>query len=698
MLAQQPVLKLRPDHLDRIAVIYVRQSTLLQVRENIGSTARQYDLVRRATDLGWTTAQIQVVDQDQGQSGSSSVGRDGFQWLVAEVGLGHVGAVLSLEVSRLARSCSDWYRLLEICALTDTLVIDEEAIYDPGSHNDRLLLGFKGTMSEAELHWLHQRLQGGKRTKAEKGQLQFRLPIGLVYDPVGKIVLDPDEAVQEAVRLVFTLFEQFGSALAVVSHFAQHQLRFPTRWWGGKRADELIWDRLTHERVLNILHSPLYAGAYVYGRTQFRRHALPGEEPRIKGRTRRVKQEDWPVVLLDAHPGYIGWEQFLRNQRQLDDNRTWRAEEHRGAVREGPSLLQGIVLCGSCGRRMTIRYQRNGSLLMYECHQIHSQLAGKTCQTMRGDRIDEAVVHCFLQAIEPAHLEVALSALDQLEACARQVDQQWQRQIERAQYEADLACRRYRTVDPENRLVARSLEREWNEKLAQVEQLQREYAIMPKQAALRLSATQREQIRKLADDLPALWHAPTTTFVERKQLLRWLIKDVTLSKRGNVIDVAIRWQTEALTHVALPRHKKSWEMRQTNQQVVSRVRELAPTHTDTQIAVVLNEEGEVAGMGGTFTASKVEWIRYAYSIPLDCPERPSASATGQRGDGRYSAKAAAELLNVDVSTIAQWCKEDKLEFVRSTAHGPRWITLTSQIIEALRKPTRRQWKQREHCQ
>ena len=355
MLSRAASQKIRPDHLDRLAVIYVRQSTLFQVRANTGSTFRQYDLVKRAADLGWTQASIQVVDQDQGQSGSSAVGRDGFQWLVAEVGLGHVGAVLSLEVSRLARSCSDWYRLLEICALTDTLVIDDEGVYDPGAHNDRLLLGFKGNMSEAELHWLKSRLQGGKQSKAEQGSLRFRLPIGLVYDPVGRIVLDPDEAVQEAVRLVFSLFEQSTSALAVVSAFTQQHLRFPTRWWGGKRADELIWSRLSHERVLNILHSPLYAGAYVYGRTKFPSRTLPGEEPRIKGRTRRVKQEDWPVVLLDAHPGYITWEQFLRNQRQLDDNRTWRAEEHRGAIREGPSLLQGIVLCGSCGRRMSIR-------------------------------------------------------------------------------------------------------------------------------------------------------------------------------------------------------------------------------------------------------------------------------------------------------------------------------------------------------
>jgi len=694
MLNRAASQKIRPDHLDRLAVIYVRQSTLFQVRENTGSTTRQYDLVKRAADLGWTQASIQVVDQDQGQSGSSTIGRDGFQWLVAEVGLGHVGAVLSLEVSRLARSCSDWYRLLEICALTDTLVIDDEGVYDPGAHNDRLLLGFKGSMSEAELHWLKSRLQGGKMTKAEQGQLRFRLPIGLVYDPVGRIVLDPDEAVQEAVRLVFSLFEQSTSALAVVSAFARQHLRFPTRWWGGKRADELIWSRLSHERVLNILHSPLYAGAYVYGRTKFRSRLLPGEEPRVKGRTRRLPQEDWPIVLLDAHPGYITWEQFLHNQRQLDDNRTWRAEEHRGAVREGPSLLQGIILCGSCGRRMGIRYQRNGSVLMYECHQLHSQLAARTCQTMRGDRIDQAVVACFLEAIEPAHLEVALAALDQVEARAKQVENQWHRQIERAQYEADLARRRYKAVDPDNRLVARSLEKEWNEKLAEVDKLEREHQHVPKPAALLLTTAQREQIRRLAHDLPAIWHASTTTFVERKQLMRWLIKDVTLSKRGKVIDVAIRWQTEALTALSIPRYKMSWEERQTSPHVVERVREWSPTHTATQIATLLNEEGLRPGLGGSFTASKVDWIRVAYSIPLACPEGPGFCPSGQRGDGRYSALAAAELLNVNVSTIADWCNAGILESVRAHPHGPRWISLTPDIIEKLRKPTQRHWKRR----
>jgi hypothetical protein len=343
---------------------------------------------------------------------------------------------------------------------------------------------------------------------------------------------------------------------------------------------------------------------------------------------------------------------------------------------------------------MSVRYHREGSLLVYECNQAHAQLAVKTCQTIRGDRIDEAVAECFLQAIEPAHLEVALSALAHLEARAKQIDQQARRQIERAQYEADLARRRYRAVDPDNRLVARSLEREWNEKLLEVDRLEREYQARPQPAALLLSAEQREQIRALAQDLPALWSAPTTTCAQRKQLLRCLIKDVTLSKRGNLIAIDIRWQTEARTSLTIPRLKKSWEVRQTSPQVVARVRELAATHTDTQIAVLLNTEGELAGMGGAFTGSKVEWIRHAYQIPLACPERPYIAATGQRGDGRYSALAAAELLNVNVSTIADWCNAGRLECVRACPRGPRWITLTPEIIAELRKPIQRHWKRR----
>ncbi len=408
-----------------------------------------------------------------------------------------------------------------------------------------------------------------------------------------------------------------------------------------------------------------------------------------------MKMEDWPIVLLDQHPGYISWEQFRRNQQVLADNQNTPAAAHRGAVREGCTLLQGIVLCGLCGRRMTVRYQRDGALVIYECSQTHTQLAAKTCQTMRGDRIDQAVAACFLEAIAPAHLEVALSAIASLEARAKQIDQQARRQIERAQYEADLARRRYVAVDPENRLVARSLERDWNEKLLEVDRLEREYHVLPKPAALSLSAEQREQIRALAADLPALWEAPTTTNTQRKQLLRWVIKDVTLSKRGNLIQIDIRWQTEAQTHLTIPRLKKSWEVRQTDQEVVARLQELAPTHTATQIADLFNEQGLRPGMGGSFTASKVDWIRAAYHIPLDCPEGPGFCPTGQRGDGRYSALAAAERLNVNVSTIAEWCNAGILECVRAHPHGPRWITLTEEIIERLRKPTQRHWKRRQ---
>ncbi len=686
--------KIQPDHLERNAVIYVRQSSLIQVRDNTASTMRQYDLVQRALGLGWSPDRIQVIDQDQGHSGSSTIGRDGFQSLVAEVGLKHCGAVLSLEVSRLARSCSDWYHLLEICALTDTLVIDEEGIYDPGHYNDRLLLGFKGTMSEAELHWLRQRLLGGKLTKAEQGELRFRLPIGLIYDPRGKVELDPDEEVQAAVRLVFALFEQSGSALAVVKHFTDQHLRFPDRLWQRTRKGELVWEPLRAGRVLSLLHNPFYAGAYVYGRTKTRKQALPGEEPRIKGRTRQVKHEDWPIVLLDAHPSYISWEQFRHNQQVLDDNRTWRPEEHRGAAREGSALLQGIVLCGSCGRRMNVRYLSDGTTPSYECRQAHAQLAEKTCQTMRGDGIDQVVATCFLEAIQPAHLAVSLSTLDQLEARAKQLDRQWQLRLERAQYEADLARRRYMAVDPDNRLVARSLERDWNEQLTEAERFQREYETLPKPTALRLTPQERQRIVALAQNVPAVWHAPTTTQAERKQLVRYLIKDVTLNRCESIITVRIRWRTEALTDLSVPRPKRVADARRTDPQVVTRVRQLAPAHTARHIAALLNEEGFHSGLGGSFTASKVEWIRAAYDIPLDCPEGPGFCPSGQRGDGRYSALTAAELLNVNVSTIADWCNAGRLACVRAGTQGPRWITLTPEIIAELRKPVQRHWKRR----
>jgi DNA invertase Pin-like site-specific DNA recombinase len=622
------------------------------------------------------------------------VGREGFEQLVTAVSLGRAGAVFSLEASRLARSCSDWYRLLEICALTDTLVIDDDGIYDPGQYNDRLLLGFRGTMSEAELHWLRNRLLGGKLAKAAQGELRWRLPIGYVYDAARRIVLDPDEAIQQAVRLLFTLFEHQGSALAVVKQFANQRLRFPTRPGGRGAEGDVCWQSLSAERVLDVLHNPTYAGVYVYGRTQTRTRTLPGEAPRIKGRTRQVKLPDWPMVLLEHHPAYLSWEQFRRNQQRLDDNRTGGDEDRtggdedrRGAARDGGALLQGIVLCGRCGRRMTVRYLQ-GHIPSYECNQQHKQWGETTCQSLRGDGVDRAVATALLEAMTPAQLDIALATFEAVEAQARQLDQQWQRQLERARYEADLARRRYLAVDPDNRLVARNLEQDWNARLTEVDQLEREYARRPTAHSSPLSAPEREKILALAQDLPALWQAPTTTQTQRKQLLRVLIQDVTLSPQDKMIQLAIRWQTNACTTLEVARPPRSCEVRRTAPAVIERIRALAPTHSDAHIAVQLNAEGLRPGASKTFTATKIYWIRYAYQIPSGCPQAPGACPSGQRGDGRYSAKAAAALLNVDVSTIADWCHSGRLEAVQTAPHRPRWIILTPERIATLRRPCR----------
>jgi DNA invertase Pin-like site-specific DNA recombinase len=692
MVTRPSTTKIRPDHLERQAFVYVRQSTFIQVREHTASTFRQYDLVQRAQNLGWSPAAITVIDQDQGRSGASAVDRDGFQFLIAQVGLGQAGAVLSLEASRLARSCSDWHRLLEICALTDTLVIDEDGVYDPSQYSDRLLLGILGTMSEAELHWLRHRLLGGKLAKAEQGELRMRPPIGLIFDPAHRLVLDPDEEVQQAVRLLFTLFEQTRSALAVVKHFSLHQLLFPDRLWGKSRQGELVWRPLRHARVLDILHNPYYAGTYVYGRTQTRRRLLPREEPRVKGRCRRRAAADWPIVRHDHHPGYITWEQFQRNQQRLADNCTWPVDDRRGAVREGSALVQGIVLCGHCGRRMSVRYTQNGTTPSYECNQLHKQQGSRTCQFVRGDGVDSAVAQLFLQAIQPAQLAVSLATLEEIDAQARQVERQWQLRLERARYEAELARRRFLAVDPENRLVARNLERDWNEKLAAVEQLQRADASRPAWSSQPLSAAERQRILALTEDLPALWRAPSTTASERKQLLRLLIKDVTLTKGASSITVAVRWQTEASTTVTIPRPPRSCDTRRTPAAIVERIRVLASDHTDERIADQLNQEGSKTGTGGTFTVKKIQWLRHRYHIRSQCPQGPAACPQPQRGDGRYSARAAADLLNVSVSTIAEWCQSGKLDGIQAMPHGPRWVQLTSEQIERLRKPLRRPWR------
>jgi Recombinase zinc beta ribbon domain/Recombinase len=449
--------------------------------------------------------------------------------------------------------------------------------------------------------------------------------------------------------------------------------------------------------VLSILHNPFYAGAYVYGRTQTRQRPLPGEAPRIKGYTRQVTRDHWPTFLREHHPGYISWSPFRCNQEQLDDHRTFDPDQHRGVVREGGALLQGIVGCGVCGRRMTVRYMPDGIRPISVCAQVHKDFAGTTCQFMRGDGMDAAVAQLLLEAIAPAQLTIALEAVEHLEAQAQAIDRQWHLRLERARYEADRARRHSLEVEPEHRLVARSLERDWNEKLSALDQLERDYAAMRPAASSHVSAAERQGIIALVHDLPAVWHAKTTTHAERKHVMRLLIKDVMLTKLAQAVRVAVRWHTPACSTLEVPRPTPAYVVRRTAPEVSERLEQLSREHTDIGLAECLKQEGYRSGQGGAFTASKVNGLRYAYSLQRGCPLGPAACPSGQRGDGRYSAQAAAARLNVSVYTIADGCKAGKLDGVQGAPRGPWWVTLPPESIAAVRKP-RRQYKPRRKPQ
>jgi DNA invertase Pin-like site-specific DNA recombinase len=496
--------KVRADHLQRNAYLYVRQSTLRQVFENSESTKRQYALRQSAVALGWPVERIVVIDNDLGQSGASAVDREGFQRLVAEVGMGKAGIVLGLEVSRLARNNTDWHRLLEICALTDTLILDEDGVYDPGHFNDRLLLGLKGTLSEAELHVLRARLQGGIMNKARRGELQCSLPVGLIYSAEGKPVLDPDKQVQESLRLLFETFRRSGSACAVVRAFHQQNLLFPCRLKKGPRKGDLAWTELVHSRVLETLHNPRYAGAFAYGRTRTRK--------RVDGKASctHVPREQW-LLIPSAHPGYISWEEYNDNLRRLRENAQSHGEDRRNSPpREGPALLQGLVVCGLCGNRMTVRYHcRRGRLFPdYYCQREGIEYGKPACQHVNGEVIDRALGRLLVEAMTPLALDVAIAVQQELETRSGEVDRLRRQQVERARYEADAAQRRYMLVDPANRLVADALEAEWNSKLRALAKAQEEYERQRHTDPLQLDDNKRAQIASLAADFPASGRIP----------------------------------------------------------------------------------------------------------------------------------------------------------------------------------------------
>ena len=601
--------KIAATHLQRQAYLYVRQSTLRQVLENTESTKRQYALRERAVALGWPQDRIVVIDSDLGQSGADS-DRVGFQKLVAAVGMGEVGVVLGLEVSRLARSSSDWHRLLEISALTDTLILDEDGLYNPGHFNDRLLLGLKGTMSEAEIHVLRARLIGGQRAKASRGELEMKLPIGFIQDPVGKVVLDPDLQVQAVVRTFFETFRRTGSASSTVRSFREQGLLFPRRLNDGPHKGELAWGPLLHHRALRALKNPRYTGAFVYGRSQARK-TLHGSELRTQ-----LPREQWHTLIRDAHPGYITWAEYEENLSRLHDNgQAYGAERRHGPPREGPALLQGIGVCGRCGARMTIRYyvSHRDVLPEYVCQREGIEHAQGPCQRIVGGALDRAIGDLLLETVSPLALEVTLAVQDELENRAQEVDRMRRQQVDRARYEAELAQRRYLRVDPDNRLVADSLEVEWNNKLRALAAAQEDYERSRDGENNVLSAEQRTQVMALVADFPRLWRDPATPQRERKRMVRLLLEDVTLLKTDAVV-AHVRFRGGATQELRLPLPLSAPELRKTHPSVVAEIDHLLDHHTDAEIADILNARGLRPGVADRFSITIIYQLRMKYRL------------------------------------------------------------------------------------
>ena len=636
--------KVTAHHLKRDAYLYVRQSTLRQVFEHGESTQRQYALRQRAVALGWPLERIIVIDADLGKSGGQSVERPGFQHLVADVGMGKAGMVMGLEVSRLARNSTDWHRLLEICALTDTLILDEDGLYDPSHFNDRLLLGLKGTMSEAELHVLRARLQGGLLNKARRGALRTPLPVGLVYEEEDQVVLDPDRQVQESLRLFFATFQRTGSACGTVKYFQEEGLKFPRRLRKGINKGTLLWGELVHSRALQLLHNPRYAGAFVFGRSRTRLH--------VDGtyHTTRLPQDQWQVLLPHLHEGYIPWETFLQNQQRLRANaQALGMERRQSPPREGPALLQGLVLCGRWGQRMTIRYHtyRGESVPEYVCQRYGIEHGKKRCQTIPGQRIDQAVGQVLIETVTPLALDVALSVQEELQGQLEEADHLRQQQVERARYETELARRRYMGVDPDNRLVADALEAEWNETLRGLNQAQEEYERQQQQTPGVLSDPQKADIRALAGDFAHLWQAPQTPQRERKRIVRLLLEDVTLLK-GEQTDVHVRFKGGTTTTLQVPRPLTSAQRRQTPPEVVAEIDHLIDQYTEGQIARLLNEKGWRSGEGKSFHPIMVHRIRRAYQL--------KSRFERLREKGWLTIQEMATRLDISTATVNEWRK------------------------------------------
>ena len=600
--------KINNTHLERKAYVYVRQSTQTQILLHQESTQLQYNLRQRAIELGWANTKIEIIDEDQGRSGRSAQHRTGFQRLVSEVSIGQVGIVLMLEASRLARNNSDWYHLMEICSISKVLISDSNTVYDPRDPNDRLLLGIKGTLSEAELFTLRTRLYEGRWNKAKKGKLFFSLPTGYVRDSDGNWDLDPDLQVRERLSYLFQTFYNYGVARRVVYHLRDQGLDLPTRVTSKENYGLLQWKKATFSDVMRILSNPAYAGAYVYGRWTYlseKRSAKTG-----KASAKLLSQEQWAVCIHDHHPSYISWEQYMKNKQKLQQN--FNREHSPGVAREGAALLQGIVYCGFCGRKMSVqnRAAREKRSPSYMCALAYQDGEHSICQSTTSYSVDAAIVEAFLEAISPLQIEVSIKVLEQLEQNVANERRQWQLQLEQARYEVRIAQRQYDAVDPDNRLVASQLEKRWNEKLERLANLEQAYTKAQEQSNWNITQEQRLAISKLSKDLPAIWKAETTTNRERKELLRYAIEKVHLDGKTEPgqIQIQIHWRSQTITKLKVKRVAPADRSLKTPKAAVELLHQLAQHHTYAEIAEKLNAEGWSTAFGRPFSAMHVGYL------------------------------------------------------------------------------------------
>ena len=677
--------KIRATHLERRAVVYLRQSSPKQVRDHRESTTRQYALRDRALALGWSAENVDTIDDDLGQSGTSAEWREGFQRLAEDVAQGRVGAILALEVSRLARSSADWHRLLDLAGLADVILADEDTVYDPREPNDRMLLGLKGQFAAAEQYWMRLRLQGGRLNKARRGELVFPAPTGYVWGDDGHLRFDPDEEVQRSIRLLFERVLLDGSARAAVRYFARNGLKMPRR---DPYTGELAWTPPRYQWAIGILHNPLFAGAYVFGRREERTALVDGEIRRR--RLRNLPQEEWAVFLRDQHPAYISWERHLEIQTRLRQNRQLRhreAPDGKGAAREGAALLQGLTLCGRCGHRMYARYSSRDRSAVYQCRgaEMKDATVGR-CWAVPATRIDEAVTRAFLSVMKPPEVELSLAVVRDAERQGAEIQRQWRLRLDGAQYEARLCERRYKSVDPDNRTVARTLEREWNEKLEALARLEREYEEVRRREKVEFSVEDRQDVLALVRDLPRVWDAPTTTNAERKNLLRMVVQQVTLSPIDvpeRLTRVQILWVTGATTETTV-RRPRPHEASRTPASALAALKKLCATGVnDGEVAEELNRQGLVTGRGERWNTTRVRYVRASNGMPAYRGPKPGRGRVAQRDDGLYSTFGVAQLVGVTIPIVHSWMAKGWLKPVDPCRHRPAWFRLDEAEIERL---------------